>query len=183
MPCMTGAPVRIYTLGQFRVEVGGSRLEPGRKAPRRPLALLAYLAAHAGQELPDAEVAGALWPERPAPIAVRTLSVTVYRLRRLLGIAEAVVRHERRISLDAGRVWCDAAAFERAIQDWELCARKRDRPALLARAVALYGGDFLVGELRAPWAAPIRARLRHRFARALAARARDDAVVESVTNL
>lgn len=175
--------MRIHTLGEFRVEVAGRSLRRGRKVPRRPLALLTYLAAHAGQELPDEEVAAALWPERAPPSALRILSVTVHRLRCLLGVKEAIVRREGRIGLDGARAWCDAAAFEHAIQDWEHCARKRDRPALLARALALYGGDFLAGELRSPWAAPIRARLRHRFVQALTAQAHRDAVRESVTHL
>lgn len=183
MPGMGGAPIRIHLLGRFSVEVRGARLECGRKVPRRPLELLQYLAAHAGQELPEAEVAGALWPGRASTLAVRALSVTVHRLRRLLGAPEAIVRRGGRIALSTGHAWCDAAEFERILDSADRCARKGERRAMAARALELYAGDFLAGEPRRPWAAPIRARLRHRFVQALAPREAHAAPLESVTDL
>lgn len=179
---MKGVAVRIHTLGRFSVEVNGRRLESGRKVPRRPLELLQYLAAHAGQELPDEEVAGALWPRLPEAAAMRALSVTVHRLRRLLAVPEAIARHGGRIVLASEHAWCDAAAFERALDASERSTRKRERRALLARALEIYGGDFLAGGACPPWAGPIRARLRHRYVGALAPRSRA-ASLESVSNL
>lgn len=165
---MPRKPVRIDTLGEFSVSVAGHRVALGRKAPLRPLALLKYLAVHAGRELPDAQVARALWPGRRADRALRSLAVTLHRLRRLLGVPEAIVHSQGRIGIDTRHVWCDAAAFDAMLDRSAHCVLERRRCALAARALALYRGDFLAGETRASWAAPIRARLRTRYAHALA---------------
>lgn len=165
---MPRKPVRIDTLGAFSVSVAGRRIGLGRKAPRRPLALLKYLAVHGGRELPDAQVARALWPGHRADRSMRSLAVTLHRLRRLLGMPEAIVHREGRIAIDARHVWCDAAAFDSMLDRAAQCLLERQRRALAARALALYRGDFLAGETRAAWVAPIRVRLRSRYARALA---------------
>jgi DNA-binding SARP family transcriptional activator len=165
---MPRKPVRIDTLGAFSVSVAGRRIGLGRKAPLRPLALLKYLAVHGGRELPDAQVARALWPGHRADRAMRSLAVTLHRLRRLLGVPEAIVHREGRIAIDTRHVWCDAAAFDAMLDRSAHCLLERRRFALAARALELYRGDFLAGETRAAWAGPIRARLRGRYARALA---------------
>jgi DNA-binding SARP family transcriptional activator len=102
--------VRIDTLGGFSITVAGRALPAGRKEPLRPLALLKYLAAHAGRPLSDDQVARALWPGREA--ADGALAVTLHRLRRLLGVPEAIVHRRGRIAIDLRHVWCDAAAFD-----------------------------------------------------------------------
>jgi DNA-binding SARP family transcriptional activator len=53
----------------------------------------------------------------------------------------------------------DAWAFEHAIAGGE--------PAALARAIALYQGGFLDREEQAPWAVPMRERLRGKFIQAV----------------
>lgn len=178
---MARRPVRIDTLGGFSVSVAGRRVGLGRKAPRRPLALLKYLAVHGGRELPDAQVARALWPGRQAELAMRSLAVTLHRLRRLLGVPEAIVHREGRLAIDTRQVWCDAAAFDAMLDRAAHCVVQARRAALAERAVTLYRGDFLDGETRAAWAAPIRSRLRGRYARALAGLAAQGR--ESVTDL
>ena len=164
---MSRKPVRIDTFGGFSVTVAGRALPLGRKAPLRPLALLQYLAAHAGRELPDDQVARALWPGRDA--AHGALPVTLHRLRRLLGIPEAIVHRQGRIAIDTRHVWCDAAAFDAMLDQSARSTRESRRRAIAARALALYRGDFLAGEPRAPWVGAIRARLRARYIAASAA--------------
>ena len=158
---MPSPPVRIDTLGGFAVTVAGRTLPIGRKDPLRPLALLKYLAAHAGRHLPDDQVARALWPGRDT--ANGALAVTLHRLRRLLGIPEAIVHRRGRIAIDLRHVWCDAAAFDAMLDRSQRCAREERRRAMVARALALYRGDFLAGEPRSAWVAATRARLRARY--------------------
>ena len=155
--------VRINTLGGFRVCVAGQALRLGRKTPLRPLALLKYLAGHAGHALPDAQVARALWPGRGREAALRVLAVTLHRLRRLLGVPEAIVRRQGRIAIDLDHVWCDAAAFDATLDQWARCRRRRRRNVLVARALALYRGDFLAGEPPTSWTTSTRTRLRERY--------------------
>src|SRR5688572_22909677 len=107
--------VRIEVLGGFSVRVAGKDLRLGRKVPRRPLDLLKYLAAQGGRQVDEGEVGRALWPERSALATARSLAVTLHRLRRLLGIPEAIVRRGGSIGMDPASVWCDAANFERLL--------------------------------------------------------------------
>lgn len=160
-------PVKVVTLGRFAIFIAGRPLQFGRKAPSRPLALLKYLVAHAGHDLPDVQIAAALWPAKGAS-ALRSLAVNVHRLRNLLADSGAVVYHERRISLDSRHVWCDALAFERLL-DQAAAARGDDESLrLFGRALALYHGDFLGDEEPQPWVTPVRERLRARFVHACA---------------
>lgn len=157
--------IRVETLGRFSVKVMGRSMPVGRKAPRRPLGLLKYLLAHNGSELPEAQVAQALWRAGDRR-AAGALAVALHRLRRLLGVPQAIVRRGGRIGIDPRAVWCDAASFERLVERAARSRRKRDRVALAARAVAMYRGDFLAGDPDADWAATVRERLRGRLASA-----------------
>ena len=160
---MSRASIRIQTLGGFSVRVSGRQLRLGRKVPWRPLALLKYLGVRAGSLVPDAEVAGALWPDRGDLTARRALAVTLHRLRRLLGRSRAIVREGGRIGVDPACIWCDAADFERTLDAARRCRNRRDRLVLTARALELYRGDFLPGEVRAAWTVPVRARLHESY--------------------
>jgi DNA-binding SARP family transcriptional activator len=160
---MARVRVRIEMLGGFAVRVGGRELALGRKVPRRPLDLLRYLAVHAGRQLPEGEVAGALWPGRAPAAAIRALAVTLHRLRRLLGVPEAILRREGRIGVDPRTMWCDCAAFERLLAEAARCGERRRRMALTAGALELYRGEFLAGETRAAWVLPVRARLHESY--------------------
>lgn len=160
--------VKVVTLGRFAVFLNGKPLQFGRKAPSRPLALLKYLAAHAGHDLPDVQIAAALWPAKGAA-ALRSLAVNVHRLRQLLGDSGCVGYHERRIALDPRHVWCDALAFERLLDQAAAASGEEESLRLSERALALYQGDFLADEDAQPWMTPVRERLRARFVRACAA--------------
>ena len=160
---MARSRVRIEMLGGFALRVGGRELALGRKVPRRPLELLRYLAVHAGRQLPEGEVAAALWPGRARAAAAASLSVTLHRLRRLLGVPEAIFRREGRIGVDVRWVWCDSVAFERLAAEALRCGERRRRMALIAAALELYRGEFLAGETRAAWVMPIRARLHESY--------------------
>jgi DNA-binding SARP family transcriptional activator len=118
--------------------------------------------------LPDTQVAGTLWPDRPALPALGSLAVTLHRLRRLLGEPDAVRHRDGAIELDARHVWCDAVAFERMLDQSARSARESERLRLTARALALYRGDFLASEGRHDWVTSARERLRERFVLACA---------------
>jgi ATP/maltotriose-dependent transcriptional regulator MalT len=156
--------VRVLTLGEFGVEVDGARLGFRRKTPRKPLELLQALVA-LGPGAVSAEALGdALWPDSEADHASAALTMTLSRLRKLLGYGEAVVLRDGKLSLDARLCWVDAWAFQRLCSDLET----HPRPDHRARLLDLYRGDFLENERDRAWALAARRRLRQRFVSATA---------------
>ena len=168
-------PLKIYTLGTFRIEKEGKPLVFAGKVQQKPLEMLKVLVAFGGSGVSDDRIMEALWPDAEGDDAFQSYETTLHRLRKLLGIEKAVVRSEGRISLDPALCWVDATAFERLL--WEAESRG---PAennggaggpvldLLEKALSLYRGNFLGGEKELPWLLSPRERLRSRFLRAVA---------------
>lgn len=120
------------TLGAIEIRGGedADAVAALRTQPK-PLAVLAYLALARGGSVRRDEVQTIFWPERGQRRGRAALSQTLYVLRSALG-ADAVSGHgKEELSLGPG-VWCDAAAFRRALQADDLEA-----------AFRLYRGDLL----------------------------------------
>jgi serine/threonine-protein kinase len=102
--------------------------------PRR-LALLAYLAAAIprGPHRRDT-LLGLFWPELDQEHARAALRQSLHVLRSALGADAMVSRGDEEIGLNVDRIWCDAAAFQRAIDGGEL-----------RQALDLYRGNLLEG--------------------------------------
>jgi serine/threonine-protein kinase len=102
--------------------------------PRR-LALLAYLAAATprGPHRRDTLLA-LFWPELDQEHARAALRQSLHVLRSALG-ADAMLSHgDEEIGLNFDRIWCDAAAFQRAVEAGER-----------RQALELYRGNLLEG--------------------------------------
>ena len=150
--------VELRVLGSVRLQASDGRdVAPLVRQPKRT-ALLAFLAAsHArGPHRRDTLLA-MFWPESDTAHARAALSQALYVLRAALGEAAIVSPGDGAVSLDEKAVWCDAAAFEAALD----AGRPGD-------ALALYRGDLLEGFFvtGAPefehWLDGERARLRER---------------------
>ncbi len=161
--------VQVFALGRFEIHVAGQPLRFGRKSPARPLMLLKYLVVHGTRELPEVQVADALWPDLEGDAALSALAVNLHRLRRLLGGTDTVTLRSHRIAIDSRRVWCDTLAFEWLLDEAAAANEREARHRLVERAVALYGGDLQIDEDREAWALAARERLLARFVGALAA--------------
>jgi hypothetical protein len=146
-------PIRIRTLGRFEIEIDGEPLGFGRKTPKRPLALLQCLIALGGCDVPEHRIADELWPDADGDEAHRRLTLTLHRLRQLLGEHDSIRLLGGKISLDTRRIWVDAFAFEAFLSGIPA-------PAAASSALALYRGDFLATESEEPWMLPARDRLR-----------------------
>ena len=170
-------PLRVYTLGRFGVMKEGAWISFSGKAQRRPLDLLKVIVARGGREVSEERVIEALWPRIDGDSAHRSFTITLHRLRKLLGIERAVQLSDGKLSLDGRLVWVDAWAFEQAtvrIQRMlhsELGTASLDRSALAelsAKLVDHYAGPFLGSEPEQAWMLPLRDRLRQRFMRSVA---------------
>ncbi len=150
--------IRILTLGRFELQIKREKLEFSRKLPRKTLLLLKAIVAFGGRDAPDQALCDALWGDEEGDAARNSLSVTVLRLRKLLGSNEAIVYQGGKVSLNAELCWVDAWAFERQLAD-----SGSDLHAVLA----LYGGNFLPEDEGESWSVPPRERLRGKFIDAL----------------
>lgn len=166
--------VRVSVLGTFSCVVDGRELDagPSGKAAAKPLALLRRLAVEGGHDGVAADaLARALWPGEGREGRDKALETTLSRLRRLLGRADAVLLHERRLRLNPQRVWLDSAALARQLDRLQRPARagapEVDAERAWDAALALSRGPLLADEGDAPWIEPARDRLRARLAAAL----------------
>jgi DNA-binding SARP family transcriptional activator len=143
--------IKVQVLGELQVWRDEQPLRSAGKAQRKPLELLALLAAHGGGPLDAEAVIDALWPSLDADAPKASLEMAISRLRKLLELPEAVVVADGTVALDAGLVWCDAVAFETSAEHLQQALRQplgndTHEAALAQRAervFSLYRGRLL----------------------------------------
>lgn len=155
-------PVKVYSLGEFRIEVDGMALSFSRKAPKKPIALLKAIIAFGGRNVPEQKLVDALWSSEDVNSARESLAVSLHRLRKLLVHSDAVQLIEGQISLDPNICWVDAWGFERATSESD---KQPEKSAAAKPVWKMYRGHFLAEEVDAPWALSTRERLRAQFLR------------------
>ena len=151
-------PVRIVTLGRFEVRVNDEPIEFSRKLPRKTLLLLKAIVALGGRDVPEQALCDNLWGDEEGDAARNALSITILRLRKLLGSIEAVPHLGGKVSLNADLCWVDAWMFEARISDTGSAGRM---------ALSMYGGNFLPEDEGESWSVAPRERLRGKFIDAL----------------
>lgn len=154
--------VRVFSLGEFRIEVDGEALSFTHKAPRKPIALLKAIIALGGRNVPEQRIIDALWPDEEGDSAREALAVALHRLRKLLRHAEVVQLADGLLTLDPTKCWVDAWALERH------CSTAGSGEGAEAGIWGLYRGHFLAEEAGAAWAVSMRERLRGSFLRHVA---------------
>lgn len=146
-------PVRIYTLGTFEVLADGHPLEFGRKAPKKPLAMLKAIVAAGGSTLPESRLVDMVWSDLEGDAASRSLDITLHRLRKWLRHSDAIRQKGGRISLNPDVCWVDAWHFERGAR----------QGSVQEQVLQHYKGSFLPQDADVPWAMPYREKLRTLF--------------------
>jgi DNA-binding SARP family transcriptional activator len=160
--------VRIYLLGQFRIEhymhdtwqAADSRTWHRRRAR----ALLGCLLSSAGRRLGREQVMEMLWPDLDIGLAANRLNGAVHELRQILEpdisrpSSSRLLRLEHAILTlaDNTLIWVDAEAFEQLLKEAEISTDTQRTEQLLEGASALYQGNYLLEELYSEWATPRR---------------------------
>ena len=170
-------PLRVQTLGQFRVFRDGEPIAFTGKAQRRPLDLLKVVIACGGRDVSEERVIEALWPRIDGDSAHQSFTTTLHRLRKLLGTERAIQLSDGKLTLDGRLIWLDTWAFEQIIvRNTQALRPKPDEATidsaglaeLAARLLKRYPGPFLTSEPEQAWILPLRDRLRQRFVRTAA---------------
>ena len=175
-------PIRLYTLGQFRIEHGGSAPKASRKESRKPLDLLKLLIALGGSgsagigsrgtSVPISRLSAALWPDTPGDAARNSFDNALHRLRKLLGGDQYVLLNSGGLSLNAATCWTDLAEFEDTLAAVDPELPQADTAQISAwaqRLLSLYKGAFLVGEEDLPDVLVRRERVQAKFTRQMGA--------------
>jgi LuxR family maltose regulon positive regulatory protein len=154
-------PLRIYALGQDRVQSGGEETKTGRPKVRE---LFFYLLAHRPQGVHRDQIVVDFWPEATPSKAALSLKSALYRLRRLY---TEVHHKDGRYTPDLPEgSWYDVEAFEALLDEAQATEIDRARIEVYRQALQLYGGDYLA-TFDSPWCNLERERLRERYRRGL----------------
>jgi len=160
--------LRIHALGRFEIDRNGAPLRFTGKAQQRPLDLLKLVVAHGGADVDSQQLTAALWPDADGAAAKASFDTTLFRLRKLLDVDNALVLSAGKLSLSSELCWTDVNALQAIVDgvDADLARDGRALAALARRLIDAYPGPLL-GNEEAPWAAQPRDALRARFVRAL----------------
>lgn len=149
-------PIAVRAFGGLELSFHGEKRKASGKAQKRPLMLLKALLAAGEAGRAQATLAPQLWPEVDDPKA--SLSITLHRLRKLLGDDQSVRAAAGCLTLDHRRVWTDVQAFAELCAQAETLATPEAETGVLKHlsdaAVALYRGPFCADHEEAWLAAP-----------------------------
>jgi DNA-binding SARP family transcriptional activator len=159
--------LRVRVLGGFVLARDGEPVRFTGKTQQRPLDLLKLLVALGGRDVDSQQLTAALWPDADGAAAKTSFDTTLFRLRKLLEVDNALLLAAGKLSLNPAVVWTDVQALEAA---FETAQRPADDGKSAQRAsqrlLAAYPGTLL-GTEDDPWIAKPRDALRARFVRTL----------------
>ena len=157
-------PIRIYTLGSFRLVINGQSHSLEGKAQYKPLKLLKILVALGGQEVKEEKISELLWPDAEGDAAHSAFTTTLSRLRKLLGDDTVAVKNGR-LSLNKLRCWVDVWVLEEQLDQLQMTsADQMELRTLVDKIIALYRGPFMNDE-DGIWVERLRQRLQSVFFR------------------
>jgi ATP/maltotriose-dependent transcriptional regulator MalT/DNA-binding SARP family transcriptional activator len=164
--------LKIFTLGRFALVRDETPIRFSGKVQEKPLSMLKALIALGGRDVREDRIADALWPDADGDMMHKCFATTLHRLRKLIGIHEAIELRDGCLTLDQRYCWVDVWAFERIFGEADAAWRKSANEAdmmesfqLTQKAIDIYKGDFLAGETWKPWKIALSERVRSKFLR------------------
>ncbi|NNG01083.1 MAG: tetratricopeptide repeat protein [Desulfobacteraceae bacterium] len=160
-------PLKVFTLGRFQILKNDRPVRFRRKTQEKPLALLKALIALGGRDVRKEQVADFLWPDTDGDMAHRAFKTTLHRLRKLVGIPEAVVLNGGEITLNPQYFWVDVWALQHLLEcagtAWQKASTAEtaaEAAETAQKAIDLYKGRFLNGT-DTPWAIALHEQVRN----------------------
>lgn len=148
---LASTPVRVWTLGEFTLEINGKVLFDREWRGNRTKTLLKALIVLGGHKVSVEHLCDLLWPGAEGDHAQQNLKVALSRLRHLGVVAKSenlpwIVSRHKHVSLIASLCKVDAIVFRNALTRPEACDAQT-----LQRLLDLYRGDFLNNEDSHQW--------------------------------
>ena len=106
--------LRIKALGGFELNRDGQPMRFTGKAQQRPLDLLKLLVALGATDVDSQQLMAALWPDADGDAAKTSFDTTLFRLRKLLDVDNALVLSAGKLSLARSLAWTDVWALRGA---------------------------------------------------------------------
>jgi len=150
----------VRALGPVEIERDGEAVEGERRARELLLFLLAQPKGATKEQ-----IGAALWPGVDAARLRNNFHVTLHRLRKMLGGAEWISIDNETYKIDRKNVDFDVDAFESEAR----AAIRSGDAARIARAAALYRGDFMENSSAGEWHEEIRDHLHDLYVATLSA--------------
>ncbi len=151
----------IFTFGQFAVRRGEQLITTETKKAQKAWTLFQYLLTHKGNPVSVDTLIEDLWPEQEFDNPKDVLKALVYRLRNLLGQKRGSNQAQYILNAQGSYgfnhqvdYWLDAEEFESLNQQASKIASEDPEEAIkmYQKALALYKGDYLLGNQHATWA-------------------------------
>jgi len=165
-------PFQIRAFGRFEVLRDGKPMGFFAKLQGKPLELLKALVGFGGDDIQETKLAESIWPRIDGDYAQRSLTTTLHRLRKMLGLDQAVALRNGRLALDPRICWLDVRAFEEVTRKIDSCLKSATASVSLEcvntlreRLLGLYRGPFMASEDDHPRYVSLRERLRNKFER------------------
>jgi DNA-binding SARP family transcriptional activator len=172
-------PFQIRAFGRFEILREGKPMSFFAKLQGKPMELLKALVGFGGDDIQEEKVAESIWPRIDGDYAQRSLTTTLHRLRKNLGLDQAVALRNGRLALDPRICWLDLRAFEEVAVKIDSCLKSATASvsaecvdALRERLFGLYRGPFMASEGDDPRYVSLRERLRNKFERCVGELAR-----------
>lgn len=158
-------PLKIYTLGGFELVMDGRPVKFSGKAPQKPLAMLKVMVTFGGRDVREEELTDLLWPDANGDAAHIAFKTTLSRLRKLLGVENAILFQDGMATLNRKLVWADSWAFEELLgklDSLSVSLSNAEALQLTQKATEMYKGTFLPGDTAQSWTIAYRGRLQEK---------------------
>jgi two-component SAPR family response regulator len=157
-------PVKIFTMGRLTICQNNIPIQFKGKTQEKPLALLKIIISLGGRQVSKLQITEYLWPNVDGDKQEQVLGTTLHRLRKLLGLKEAIIMEDGKITINPKTVWVDIWSVEQqynsALTTWK---RHKDVAIILCNnALKQYRGAYLANDDEV-WSILTRERLQDKY--------------------
>lgn len=163
--------IKVSTLGRFAVQVNGEAINNSKTLRSKPLDILKAVIAQGGKGVREETITDALWPDAEADAAHHAFETALYRLRKLIGIDQAITLQDGQITLDPFYCWIDVWSLEHQLDQLQAAIKSKACGEIVHNleiaSLSLYQGPFLSDAMDQAWSLSLRERLHNRLLRTL----------------